>query len=285
MLDFNYYISHHILSLLIFFPLLAALLIFIIPDKNNVNLHRNIAMSAAVLEFVFSLHLIRYFVSNSSFFQFSEFIPWLPKITGINYIVGVDGLSLSLIILSTVMSMFAMMTSYTAIKSNVKSFLILFLMLESTLIGVFTSLDVVLFYVFWEASLIPVYFMIGIWGGKQRIYATLKFFIYGVAGSLLMLVALIYLYYIQGKVSGVYSSNILDLYNTAAALPFNVQCWLFLAVTLAFGIKAPIFPFYSWLPDAYEQSPAIYTIMSGVILKLATYGLIRFSLCLFPAAA
>ena len=181
--------------------------------------------------------------------------------------------------------MIAVMTSYTVIQSKVKAFLVLFLILESTLIGVFTSLDVVLFYFFWEASLIPVYFMIGLWGGKDRIYATLKFFIYGVIGSLLMLVAFIFLYYTHAKSTGIYSSNLLDLYQTAAHLPFNTQSWLFLAVTLSFGIKVPIFPFYSWLPDAYEQSPAIYTIMSGVILKLATYGLIRFSVCLFPSAA
>ena len=280
------FVSHYILSLLIFFPLFAALIIFLIPNgNNNCKLHRNIAMLAAVLEFIFSLHLVRYFIRSSSQFQFSQFVPWLPKSTGINYVLGVDGLSLSLILLSTTFSMFAVMTTYTAIKSKIKGFLILFLMLESALIGVFTSLDVVLFYIFWEASLIPVYFMMGIWGGKQRIYATLKFFIYGVAGSLLMLVALIYLYYTHGQGTGIYSSNILDLYHTAATLPFNIQCWLFLALTLSFGIKVPIFPFYSWIPDAYEQSPAIYTIMSGVILKLATYALIRFSLCLFPAAA
>lgn len=279
-------ISHHILSLLIFFPLFMALVIFFIPsNNNNFKLHRNIAMLATVLEFVFSLHLIKYFIRTSGLFQFSQFIPWLPKSVGINYILGVDGLSLILVILSTTFSMLALITSYTAVKSRVKSFLILFLVLESTLIGVFTSLDAVLFYVFWEASLIPVYFMIGFWGGKQRIYATLKFFIYGVAGSLLMLVALIYLYYTTGHSSGVYSSNILDLYRAASMLPFSAQCWLFLALTLSFGIKVPIFPFYSWIPDTYEQSPAIYTILSGVILKLATYGLIRFSLCLFPAAA
>ncbi|MES2615823.1 MAG: NADH-quinone oxidoreductase subunit M [Bdellovibrionota bacterium] len=279
------FISHYILSILIFFPLVAAGVIFLIPSKETSQVHRNIAMIAVVVEFILSLHLIRYFFSGSSFFQFAQFIPWLPKVTGVNYIVGVDGLSLSLVLLSTTFCMFGVMTSYTTIKVRSKAFLILFLMLESTIIGVFTSLDVVLFYVFWEASLIPVYFMIGIWGGKQRIHATLKFFIYGVAGSLLMLVALIYLYYVHGKGTGIYSSNILDLYSTAANLPFPVQSWLFLAVTLSFGIKVPIFPFYSWLPDAYEQSPAIYTIMSGVILKLAAYGLIRFSVCLFPQAA
>ncbi len=279
-------VSQWILSLLIVFPILVALLILIIPSNNNCRIHRHIAMAGTIIEFIFSLHLIKYFVPNSAQFQFAQVLPWLPESTGIKYIVGVDGLNLILVLLSTVFSVIVMMTTYTSVKIKVKGFLALFLLLESAIIGVFVSLDVVLFYVFWELSLIPVYFMIGIWGGKNRIYATLKLFIYGVVGSLLMLIALIYLYYTHSlQNSGAYSSNILDLYKTAASLPFSNQAWLFLAVTLAFGIKVPIFPFYTWLPDTYEQAPATYTLMSGVILKLAAYGLIRFSVCLFPSAA
>ncbi|KAB8028445.1 complex I subunit 4 family protein [Fluviispira multicolorata] len=279
-------ISQWILSLLIVFPVLAALLILMIPGKDDSRIHRHIAMGATVLELIFSLHLLAHFVPNTAQFQFSQIETWLPKSTGIKYIVGVDGINLILVLLSTIFCAIVMMTTYTSLKTKVKGFLALFLLLESAIIGVFVSVDVVLFYVFWELSLIPVYFMIGIWGGKDRIYATLKLFIYGVIGSLLMLVALIYLYFAHANANGgVYSSNILDLYVTAAALPFNTQMWLFLAVTLAFGIKVPIFPFHTWLPDTYEQAPATYTLMSGVILKLATYGLIRFSLCLFPSAA
>ncbi|MBX9836904.1 MAG: NADH-quinone oxidoreductase subunit M, partial [Silvanigrellaceae bacterium] len=279
-------VSQWILSLLIIFPLFVAGIILIIPSSADCRLHKKIALVGTVVEFVFSLHLIKYFVPNSAQFQFSQVLNWLPQSTGIKYVVGVDGLNLILVLLSTVFSIIVMMTVYTSIKTKVKGFLTLFLLLQSGIIGVFVSLDVVLFYVFWELTLIPVYFMIGIWGGKNRVYATLKLFIYGVVGSLLMLVALIYLYYTHSlENSGVYSSNILDLYKTAAALPLTTQSWLFLAVTLAFGIKVPIFPFYTWLPDTYEQAPATYTLMSGVILKLATYGLIRFSVCLFPAAA
>ncbi len=242
-------------------------------------------MAATIVEFIMSLHLARYFFRNSPYFQYSQVFNWLPSITGIKYIVGIDGLSLMLVLLSTFFSMFAMITTYTSVQSKTKGFLILFLILESTLIGVFSSLDVVLFYFFWEASLIPIYFMIGIWGGKDRVKATLKFFIYGVVGSVFMLVSLIYLYIAHFNLTGIYSSNLLDLYTVAIHLPFYTQTMLFLAVTLAFAIKVPVFPFYSWLPDTYEQSPAIYTIMSGVMLKLATYGLIRFSICLFPVAA
>lgn len=279
-------VSQWILSLLIVFPILVALLILIIPSNHNCRVHRHIAMVATIIEFIFSLHLIKYFVPNSAQFQFAQMLSWLPESTGIKYIVGVDGLNLILVLLSTIFSVIVMMTTYTSVKTKVKGFLTLFLLLESAIIGVFVSLDVVLFYVFWELSLIPVYFMVGIWGGKNRVYATLKLFIYGVIGSLLMLVALIYLYYTNSlHNSGIYSSNILDLYKTAASLPFATQAWLFLAVTLAFGIKVPIFPFYTWLPDTYEQAPATYTLMSGVILKLAAYGLVRFSICLFPSAA
>ena len=257
-----------------------------IPSYGNCRTHKQIAMVGVIIEFVFSLHLIKYFEPYSAQFQFAQVLPWLPESTGIKYIVGVDGLNLILAILTTVFFIIVMLTTYTSIKTNIKGFLALFLLLESAIIGVFVSLDVVLFYVFWELSLIPVYFMIGIWGGKNRVYATLKLFIYGVVGSLLMLVALIYLYHAHAlQNGGVYSSSILDLYKTAAAIPFHSQVWLFLAVTLAFGIKVPIFPFYTWLPDTYEQAPATYTLMSGVILKLATYGLIRFSVCLFPAAS
>ena len=279
-------VSQWILSLLIIFPLLVAGIILLIPASANYCLHKKVALFGILIEFLLSLHLIKHFVPYSAQFQFAQVLNWLPAKTGIKYIVGVDGLNLILVLLSTAFSLIAMLTVYHTIKTHVKAFLALFLILESSIIGVFVSLDVVLFYVFWELSLIPVYFMIGIWGGKNRIYATIKLFIYGLLGSLLMLVAFIYLYYSHAVLNnGVYSSNLLELYKTAASLPFTTQAWLFAAVTLAFGIKVPIFPFHTWLSDTYEQAPATYTIMSGVILKLATYGLIRFSVCLFPSAS
>lgn len=279
-------VSQWILSLLIIFPVLVALIILLIPATRDCRVHKNIALIGTIVELVFSLHLVKYFVPHSSNFQFAQFLGWLPKSTGINYIVGVDGLSLILVLLTTIFSVIVVMTAYSTVNTGIKGFFALFLLLQSAIIGVFVSLDVVLFYVFWELSLIPVYFMLGIWGGKDRVYATIKLFIYGVFGSLFMLVALIYLYYIHGQLnSGIYSSNLLDLYKTAANLSPTEQTSLFLCVLLAFGIKAPIFPFHSWLPDTYEQAPATYTLLSGVILKLATYGLIRFGICLFPTAA
>lgn len=279
------YISNNILSWLIAFPLMAAFLILLLPEKNHFRSHKQIAIGATVLEFIFSLHLLRYFDPQSWHFQFSEIRSWLPPSTGIRYILGVDGFSLLLVILTTFFCMIASITAVRSIDTKVKGFLILFLMLEAAVIGTFSSLDVVLFYVFWEASLIPVYFMIGIWGGKNRIYATVKFFIYGAIGSLFMLVAFVYLYHSHFVQTGVYSSNLIDLYHTASALTMKEQSLLFLAIAIAFGIKAPVFPFYTWLPDTYEQAPAVYTLMSGVMLKCATYGLVRFAICLFPIAS
>lgn len=278
-------ISNNILSWLIAFPLLSAFVILLIPEKNNGHLLKIAGFSAVILEFIFSLHLVCYFSPNTSHFQFSEMRSWLPSSTGINYILGVDGFSLILVILTTSLAALTMMTAWTTIHTRIKGFIALFLLLESAIIGTLVSLDVVLFYVFWEASLIPVYFMIGIWGGKDRIYATVKFFIYGAFGSLFMLVALIYLYHAHFLETGLYSSNLLELYQTASTLPVSVQGFLFLAVALAFGIKIPLFPVYTWLPDTYEQAPAVYTLMSGIILKLAAYGLVRLGICLFPVAA
>lgn len=278
--------SQNVLTILIFFPLLCALCLFAWPKMVKVTkLPLYFAFVAALVEFIFSLHLVFHFSSSSSQFQFAQVFALLPETSGIRYLVGVDGLSLSLVMLSTTFTLFAMLVSFTSISQKLPTFLGCILMLESALVGAFVSVDALIFYIFWEFSLIPLYLMIGIWGGKERVYATLKFFVYGVVGSLLMLVAFAYLYVHTADATGSYSSSFLSFYQTAASLPFETQCGLFLAVTLAFGIKVPLFPFYTWLPDTYEQAPAVYTVLSGVVLKLATYGLVRLSLCLFPAAA
>lgn len=279
------FVSQHILSLLIFFPIFAGSLLFCIPqNKLSSQALKNVAFGIIFLEFIFSLHLAFYFISSSYDFQFASVARWLP-LPGVNYVVGVDGLSIYLVLLTSILSLIVFLSVYSAIQNNIRAFLVCFLVLEGTLIGALVSLDLFLFYFFWEASLIPLYFMIGIWGGKDRIYATLKFFVYGVAGSLLMLVAFIYLYCASGPLLTFYSSSFVDIYRTASLLPFSTQSFLFAACTLAFAIKVPLFPFYTWLADTYEQSPTLYTMMSGVVLKLATYGLIRLSLCLFPAVA
>ncbi len=185
-------VSQWILSLLIIFPILVAFVVLILPTTANYSIHRKVALAGIIIEFLLSLHLIKHFVPSSAQIQFAQVLNWLPEKTGIKYIVGVDGLNLILVLLSTAFSLIAMLTVYHTIKTHVKAFLALFLLLESSIIGVFVSLDIVLFYVFWELSLIPVYFMIGIWGGKNRVYATIKLFVYGVIGRLLLLFSFVY---------------------------------------------------------------------------------------------
>lgn len=283
MVDF---ISHWILSILIGFPLIAAAVLYLLP-KNNEKLFRHVALGASVIELVLSLHLIVHFVPDYSTMQFSQVLPWLPASTGVQYIVGVDGLSLILVLLTTVLCPLVFLSSYSSIEKNVRAFLALFLFLESAMIGALVSLDLVLFYVFWEAMLIPMYFIIGVWGGKERIYATTKFVIYTVIGSLLMLVAFSYLYYAHASLNGnQYTTNLIELYKTAALLPADTQLWLFAATALAFAIKVPLFPFHTWLPDAHVQAPTPGSvILAGVLLKMGTYGLMRFSIPMFPKAA
>ena len=275
-----------ILSSLIFFPLLGAALLFVLP-KNNERLIRHFAVGVTLVELMASFFLIRFFSPASHNFQFSEVRTWLPVETGIRYVLGVDGLSLILVLLTTAISPLVLISTYSSIEKHVRDFLALSLFLEAAMIGTFVALDLVLFYVFWEAMLIPMYFMIGVWGGKNRIYATVKFVLYTVFGSLLMLVAFAYLYHMHGTLhNGVYSTNILDLYQTAAGLSLTEQMWLFGALTLAFAIKVPMFPVHTWLPDAHVEAPtAGSVILAGVLLKMGTYGLLRFSIPLFPLAA
>ena len=280
------WVHREILSFLIFFPLLISLLILITPVKNQCfGCHKKIAFFGAFFEFIFSLHLIKYFIPTTNYFQFAQISQWFGGNTGIQYIVGVDGLNLCLVLLTTTFGFITVFTVFNSIKYRLKEFLFLYFILQSALIGVFVSLDVILFYLFWELSLIPLYFMIGIWGGKNKIYATIKFFIYGVLGSLFMLISFGYLYVTYHSMTGAYSSNLLDLYRITPQLPIQTQFWLFLGITTAFLIKIPVFPFYTWLTDTYEQAPSVYTIMSGVMLKLSAYGLIRMSLLMFPLAA
>lgn len=275
-----------ILSLLVFFPLAGIALLYLLP-KASEQLIRNVALAITVVELLLSLHLIAYFDPALPHLQFAQNLAWLPASTGIRYIVGVDGLSLILVILTTILCPLVVLSSFSSIEKHTREFLALFLLLESAMVGALVAVDLVLFYVFWEAMLIPMYFIIGIWGGKDRIYATTKFFIYTVVGSLLMLVAFAYLYYLHGSMPGkAYTTNLVELYRTAAQLPLDKQLWLFAATALAFAIKVPLFPFHTWLPDAHVQAPTPGSvILAGVLLKMGTYGLMRFSIPMFPEAA
>jgi NADH-quinone oxidoreductase subunit M len=284
-------ISDWILTILIAVPLLGALVLVLLPKQSDHEKNNKLALSVALLfsvvEFFLSLHVVAYFIPTYPIFQFGQMLNWLPESLGVRYVVGVDGLSLLLVMLTTIICPFIVLSVKGSIQKNMKEFLALFLLLESAMIGALVSIDLVLFYVFWEAMLIPMYFMIGIWGGKERIYATTKFFIYTVVGSLLMLVAFSYLYYAHASLPGNnYTTNIVDLYKTAARLPLQTQLWLFAATALAFAIKVPVFPFHTWLPDAHVQAPTPGSvILAAVLLKMGTYGLMRFSVPMFPEAA
>jgi len=267
----------HILSILIFFPMLAALLGFMI-DKNSI---RAYGVSVATIEFVLSLFLWFSFDANVSGMQFMEQMPLVPSF-GINYILGVDGISLFIVVLAAFFTMIGI-ASLTDTK-NVKNMIITLLFLQMTMVGVFFALDAIVFYVFWELSLVPMLYIIGAWGGPLRIYASVKFFLYTFAGSLVMLVGMLFMAYFYYQATGQWSFAILDWYRLI--LPETFQLWLFGAFFIGFAIKVPMFPFHTWLPYAHGQAPTIGSvILAAILLKMGTYAFIRFSLPLFPDAA
>lgn len=235
---------------------------------------------------VFGLSLVLYFTFNNELqdFQFVEKTVWIPSVNSY-YHVGIDGISLLLILLTTFIMPVSILASWNTIKFRLKEFYFLMLLLEGSLIGVFAAMDMILFYVFWEFILIPMYFMIGIWGAENRIYATVKFFIFTMFGSVLLLVGIIWLAFQVQAVSGMITMEIPRLMTFSIYLPLDKQIYLFILFSLGFLIKVPLFPFHTWLPDAHVQAPtAGSVILAALLLKMGTYGLIRFSLSLFPSA-
>jgi NADH-quinone oxidoreductase subunit M len=275
-----------ILSLLIFLPVIGALVLMLLvktgtTDEQKAQSNKNakiLALSVSILTFAASLYALFKFDSSASGFQFSEKLPW---ITGydINYHLGVDGISMLFIVLTTFLSIVCFLASWDSIKERVKLYLVSFLLLEALTIGVFCSLDFVLFYFFFEASLIPMFLIIGIWGGENRIYASLKFFLYTLLGSVFLLLALIYLY------TQFQTTDVVDLFELAPTLPLNIQMILWFAFFASFAVKVPMVPFHTWLPDAHVQAPTAGSIiLAGILLKLGAYGFIRFSLPMLPDA-
>jgi NADH-quinone oxidoreductase subunit M len=269
------------LTLLLAVPVIGAVLIAFLPRRNAQALFA-VALIASGVNFLLSIKILSDFDAGSGAMQFLERIPWMPAF-GIEYIVGIDGISLFLVLLTTLLMPIAILASWS-VQDRVKEYLVFMLLLETGMLGAFVALDLFLFYVFWEVMLVPMYFLIGVWGGTRRIYAALKFVIYTMAGSLLMLVAIIYLAARHAEMEQVLTFDLLKLY--AMRLSFDQQMWLFCAFALSFAIKVPLFPFHTWLPDAHVEAPtAGSVILAGVLLKLGTYGFLRFAMPLFPDAA
>ena len=267
----------HILSILIFFPAFAAAIGFMV-DKDAI---RTYGITVTAIEFFLSCFLWISFDNSVAGMQFSEFIPIISQY-GIAYNLGVDGISLFLILMTTFMTMISLIGLTE--KRDLKNLVITVLFLEMTMVGVFVALDAIVFYVFWELSLVPMLYIVGAWGGKRRIYAAVKFFLYTFTGSLVMLVGMLYLGYIYFQATGNWSFSLLDW--NMLMLPFDMQMWLFIAFFLGFAIKVPMVPFHTWLPYAHGQAPTIGSvILAAVLLKMGTYGFIRFSLPLFPDAS
>jgi NADH-quinone oxidoreductase subunit M len=278
-----------ILSLIILTPLVGALLIAVLPSKNT-DLIRRTALAFALLAWVFSLGLLAAFAFGPTGFQFIEAGDWIPTF-GIQYKVGVDGLSVLMVVLTTTLTWISILASFKPINDRVKGYMISFLVLEVGMIGVFVALDLFLFYIFWEIVLVPMYLIIGIWGGTNRLYATMKFVLYTLVGSLLMLVAILatafaYQTAHTGSWVGAFDYQALAAWAAGGHFANDLQILAFLALFLAFAIKVPMFPFHTWLPDAHTEAPtAGSVILAGVLLKLGAYGLIRFAVPLFPFAA
>jgi NADH-quinone oxidoreductase subunit M len=267
------------LNLVTFFPLLGVLVLVLLP-KGRETAMRWTALVTSLVTFGLSLLMLVQFQSSNPDLQLVVRVPWI-QVAGwnIDYFLGVDGLSILLVLLTTLLTPISLLSTWDAIQERVKEFLVFFLLLEVGMVGVFLAQDLFLFYIFWEFTLVPMYFLIGIWGGERRMYAAIKFFLYTMAGSILMLLAILWL----GINGG--SFSVPDLI-AQGGIPANIQMWLFLAFAAAFAIKVPMWPLHSWLPDAHVEAPtAGSVILAGVLLKMGTYGFLRFNIPLFPQAA
>jgi NADH-quinone oxidoreductase subunit M len=283
------FFHQHLLSIILFTPLVGMIPLFFISGENKqaIRVWGNIAMFAS---FLVSVPLVFWFASEpeksgEGLFKFTEIHSWIPSI-GASYHLGIDGFSFLLIMLTTVLGYLSVLSSWSAIQERAKEYYAMFLLLQVGMLGVFMSLDFFLFYVFWEVMLVPMYFIIGVWGGPRKLYAAIKFFLYTLAGSVLMLLGILTLYFKYHSDTGNYTFNLLDLMAHAGQWPKELQIWVFIAFAIGFAIKVPMFPFHTWLPDAHVEAPtAGSVILAGVLLKMGTYGFIRFSLPLLPQAS
>ncbi len=270
-------VDYPILSTLIFVPLIGASVLLFIGRAQD-KLIKWVALVVSIAAFVLSIPLFTAFDKTTHLMQFVEMHEWIPE-WNITYFLGVDGISVLFILLSTLVTILCVLISWNSVKTKIKEFYIAILVMEGAMVGVFSSLDFFLFYLFWEAMLIPMYLLIGVWGGPNRIYAAIKFFLFTLVGSVLMLVGIIVLYSYAGQ-----TFNILEL--VKKSYPYEMQFWLFWAFFAAFAVKVPMFPVHTWLPDAHTEAPtAGSVILAAVLIKMGAYGFLRFSLPLFPEAS
>jgi len=275
----------HLLSVITFTPLIGALLLLLPVFRGRDDAVRWFANGVGVLGFLVSLPLWTDFDRTAAGFQFQERHEWIPSI-GVSYYFGIDGISALLILLTTLLGFISILCSWSAITERVRQYYVFLLLLQTGMLGVFCALDMFLFYVFWEVMLVPMYFLIGIWGGARRLYAAIKFFLYTLVGSVVMLLGILALYFHSRKLPGLETTGTFDVTKWfEMGIPPELQFWVFLAFFLGFAIKVPMFPFHTWLPDAHVEAPtAGSVILAGVLLKMGTYGFVRFSLPLLPDA-
>ncbi len=279
-------LNDHLLSIVTLGPTIFAILLLFIPMRYK-TVHRIVTLLTSIVMFAFSTRLWTGFNPDDPSFQFVDRLAWIPQF-GIEYHVGVDGVSLLLVLLTTLLLPVVVLAAWSLNIEHIKSLHITFLLLTTGMIGTFVALDLFLFYVFWEITLIPMYFIVGVWGGPRRIYAAVKFFVFTMAGSVFMLVAILYLAWFHHQQTGVWSYSYLDFLQTAPLIPstgglFAPGILVFAAFLLAFAIKIPIFPLHTWLPDAHVEAPSTGSVLlAGVLLKMGTYGLLRFNRALLP---
>ena len=271
-----------ILTITIFFPVVGVLALLFV-SKENAQAIKVIGFGTTALTFIISLYLFFQFDPSTVEFQFQQRVPWIEGLN-ISYFVGIDGMALLLILLTTFLTPLSLLGTWNSIEHRLREYTMMVMLLEVGMVGVFAALDLFLFYIFWEAMLIPMYFIIGVWGGHERVYAAVKFILFTLFGSLLMLVAILALgYYASMFPGGQFTTNLLELYAIAPQMALSLQTWMFLAFALSFAIKVPVFPLHTWLPDAHVQAPTAGSVLlAGVLLKMGTYGLLRFCLPLFP---
>jgi NADH-quinone oxidoreductase subunit M len=296
--------DQHLLTIITFFPLVTALGLMATSilarllgaDGLPASLWKPIALASSILTFLLSLRLFAVFDPLEMGFQLVEHAPWIPEY-GIQYFVGIDGISLLMVLLTTFLMPIILLASWNEISKSLRNYLFFMLSLETGMLGAFVSLNLFQFYVFWEAMLVPMYFIIGVWGGPRRVYAAVKFFLFTMVGSLLMLLAMLVLYYLNFDQTGVLNFDLVappggemgGLLQTVVPVDgiwWKTQTWLFAAFALAFAIKVPMFPLHTWLPDAHVEAPTSGSVvLAGVLLKMGTYGFLRFAIPLFPSAA